>query len=104
MNNGAEREPGGIGTMLAQGIDNGIPSTQEWAEATHEVLEEMAREETTHDQTDHRHREMMQQDVPRQGNNFITQARTTTTYSPAMEGTCYPAGQEEVEEEATNLH
>jgi hypothetical protein len=99
-NNGKGRDPGSIGTRAAQGLDDGIPSTQEWAEAMEDVLEEMAREDTTHVQTDQGRRDLMQEDVQRQGVNLITHARTTTTYSLAMEGTCYPTRRHEAEEEA----
>ena len=50
---GTDRTPGGTGTRTVQGLDEGIPLAQEWAEAMHEVLEEMVREETSHDHTDH---------------------------------------------------
>jgi hypothetical protein len=71
-NDGTEREPGATRTRSAQGLDDGIPSTQEWAEAMQEVLEEMTEEDTTQDRKNHGQREMMQDDVPRQGSNFFT--------------------------------
>ena len=86
-NNGTASDPESNGTRAAQGLDDGISSTQEWAEAMQEVLEEMTGEDTTQAQTDQGQREMMQEDGQRQGSNLITQARTTTTYSPVMEGT-----------------
>jgi hypothetical protein len=97
-NNETEREAKRTGTRAAQGLDDGIPSTQEWAEAMHEVLEEMAGEEATHDQSNQGQREMMQEDGQRHGSNFVIQARTTATYSPAMVATYYPTGRPEAEE------
>ena len=45
----------------------------------------------------------MQEDDLRQGSNIVTQARTTTAYSPAAESIVYPTRQEGAEEEAIHL-